>query len=617
MLKVSFKRLVPLTVLTAVMALAPIGAVSAATVAGDSNLVLTSPMRQDSEPVTIYGLGSGPVPSFDPQAASDEVSISPIENLFLGIADVDPATAKLRPELAAESDSVPGQIGDVNEAGDTWTFKIRNDVPWVRWDPSTQTATEVRKVTAGDIVYGMKRICDPRLGAAYMGVAASIVKGCDVVSKIDPAQITEADFDQIEVSAPDDTTLVVTTQGSLGFFQSTLSFWFFRPVPKETVDEFGDKWTDVGNIVTNGPYVIDQYDPNVNRVYVKNPLYVDVNDSYGGNVERIFQIEVADATTGYSLYLNNQIDAVGVPRAELPNVRGDAELSQQLRQTISLSTFYFAFAQDKAPFDKVEARRAFSAAVDRNLFVSEIVDVSRGIPIAHFMPPGILGAVPLNEVGLGTADNLGFDPEFGKAQLEAAGYPNCEGFPDITIAVYQGAEPWAEFLQNAVSTNYGCDASKMSIEALDFGVLLEAVRKDKPTAERPNMWTLGWGADYPDGQNWMHDVLSCNVDNPFARECDATDELIDAAGKETDGSKRVEMYRQIEEQFFGPEGSFPIIPLYIRTTPSLVKPWYTGFFDTDALFGGPHWNSRKIDQEAQLAARGGANVLPVAPTPAQ
>jgi len=605
MLKTSFRRVLPLAAIAATMVLAPVGAVSAAT-AGQVDYTLTSPMRQDTEPVTIYSVGLGAIPTFDPQVASDQVSIRNLENTMLGLTDVDPSTTKIRPELATK--------WEVNEAGDVWTFTIRDDVPWVRWDPTEQKANELRKVVAGDIEYGMKRACDPRLGGSYTPVAASLIKGCDIVAGLDPAKVTDADFDQIGVKALSDTQLEVTTQGPLGFFESTTPFWIFRPVPKEVIDEFGDKWTDVGNNVTNGPFVIDSYDGNVATVYLKNPLYPDdINDNYGGNVERVNDLQIADATTIFSLYLNNQIDSAGVPTAELARVRQDADLSTQLIQGISLSTYYFAFAEDKAPFDKVEARRAFSAVIDRNAFVQD-VRAGRGIPIAHFMPPGILGAVPINEVGVGTADNVGFDVDYAKEQLAAAGYPNCEGFPDITIANYQGVAQWSEFLQNAVSTNLGCDASKISIEELEFGVLLEAIRKDKPTAERPNMWTLGWGADYPDGNNWMHDVLSCNADNPFLRTCNDTDKMIDDAAKETDSAKRVEMYGKIEEAFFGPEGEFPIIPLFVLTSFSLVKPWYTGFFDTDALFGGPHWNTRKIDQEAQLAARGGANVPVVIPT---
>jgi oligopeptide transport system substrate-binding protein len=610
MLKTTLKRVVPLAAIAAAMALAPVSAVNAAT-AGQVEFALTSPMRQDTEPVTIYGVNAEVVPSWDPQVASDSVSIPVIENLFLGLTDVDPQTTKIRPELATS--------WEVNEAGDVWTFTVRNDVPWVRYDPTTQEVVDTgEKVTAADIEYGMKRSCDPRLGATYTAIAAALLKGCDVVAALDPTAVTDADFDQIGVKALSDTQLEVTTQGVLGFFESTTPFWIFRPVPKATIEEFGDKWTDVGNYVTNGPFVLSELDPNVNRVFIANPFYPDdINDDYGGNIERVSTVVITDGNTQFSLYLNNQIDSGPAPAAELDRIRQDAELSTQLIQGITLSTFYFAFAQDKEPFDKVEVRRAFSAVVDRNAFVQDVRN-GRGIPIAHFMPPGILGAVPVNEVGVGSADNLGFDPEYAKAQMEAAGFPGCEGLPDITIAVYQGAEAWAEFLQNGVNTHL-CDSAtpaNISIEALEFGVLLQAVEKTRPTAERPQMWTLGWGADYPDGHNWMHDVLGCNSQNPFLRPCDATDELIDEAAKETDSAKRVELYAQTEEQFFGEEGSFPIIPLYIATAFSLVKPWYTGFFDTDGLFGGPHWNSRKIDQEAQLAARGGANQPVVIPTAA-
>jgi hypothetical protein len=67
----------------------------------------------------------------------------------------------------------------------------------------------------------------------------------------------------------------------------------------------------------------------------------------------------------------------------------------------------------------------------------------------------------------------------------------------------------------------------------------------------------------------------------------------------------MEMYYQIEEGFFGTDGLYPIIPLYMSLTFSLVKPWYTGPFETDGIFGGAHWDYRNIDQAAQSAARNG------------
>src|SRR5262245_54615348 len=139
-------RALPLVALATMMILAtPLSAVQAAPTDGGP-VVLTSPMLQGTEPVTFYGAGTGIIPTFDPQKVEDAVSVGPVENLFLGLTDVDPKTTSIRPEVATKWEK--------NETGDVWTFTLRNDIPWVRWDPKTQKATELRKVVAGDFEYG-------------------------------------------------------------------------------------------------------------------------------------------------------------------------------------------------------------------------------------------------------------------------------------------------------------------------------------------------------------------------------------------------------------------------------------------------------------------------------
>jgi oligopeptide transport system substrate-binding protein len=604
MLKNKLMRVLPLLALAAFV-LAPMGSLQAASLSGDSTITLSSPMLQGTEPVTQYAASGSLISTLDPQRAEDEISISPVENLFLGLTDNDPKTTSIRPEMATKWER--------SKDGTVWTFTLRNDVPWVRWDPKAKTLTEIRKVTAKDFEYGIKRACDPRLGAYYTSVAAAMIKGCDVVSKLKNEEVKDNSFDQVAVKALDDVTLQITTQGPLSYFLSASGMWVFRATPKEAIDEFGDKWTEPGNIITNGNYLLDTWDKNVNRIFVKNTKIPKVNDDYGGNLERISVIIVKDAGTQYSLYQNNELDTGPAPRAELQNIRKDPELSKQIIQTSSLSVFYFGFAYDKPPFDKVGARRAFSAALDRKTFVQE-VEQGLGIPMAHFMPPGIRGAVPVNEIGVGNADNLGFDADYAKKQLAAAGYADCKNFPEITILVYEGATDWAEYLQNSVKNNLGCDATRINIEQR-VSVLHKSIKPDVPTQQRPNMWTLGWGPDYPDAHNWVHDVLSCNAENDFKRACnDKIDKVIDDLAKEVDQKKRDDGYRQVEDLFFGADGDFPIAPLFLAVSFGLVKPWYTGFFNTDALFGGPHWESRKIDQAKQLAARGGANKPLVTPT---
>lgn len=561
-------------------------------------VTLTSPMLQNTEPITRYDATTWLVSTLDPQKAEDAVSVTPIENLFLGLTDIDPKTNEPRPEAAVKWEH--------NAAGDVWVFTLHNDIPWVRWDLRTRKAAKIRKVTAADFEYGVKRACDPRLEAYYTKVVAAMVKGCDVVAALKPKNVKDSDFDQIGVRALSDTQLEITTQGPLSYFLSASAMWVFRAVPKETIAEYGDRWTDPGVIVTNGPFVLDTWNRRERQIYLRNPLYPkDINDEYGGNVERIDTIVVRDVEVMYSLYRQNLLDTAFIPDGDYASATQDEALSKQIVQPDGLATFYFGFMYDKPPFDKVGVRRAFSAVIDRKAFVEE-VEQGRGTPTAHFMPPGIPGAVPINEVGVGKPDNLGFDPDYARQQLAEAGYPDCKGFPNVTVL--STTMKWVRFLRNAIKTHLNCDPNRIGVRLEDFDVLIKLIKPNVPDGQRPNMFVLGWAADYPDAQNWMHDVLSCNAENDFKRPCDpALDGKIDAAGKEPDPQKRNQLYRDLEEAMFGENGEFPIAPVLTGTEPFLVKPWYTGFFKTDTRFSGEHWNTYVIDPVAQRDARRGGS----------
>jgi oligopeptide transport system substrate-binding protein len=561
---------------------------------GGGSVVLTSAMRQDTEPITRYDSNTWLISTLDPQKVEDAVSVTPVENLFLGLTDIDPKTSEPRPEVAIKWEQ--------NAGGDVWVFTLRSDIPWVRWDPRSNKATEIRKVVAADFEYGIKRACDPRLEAYYTKVAAAMIKGCDTVAKLNAKTIQDSDFDQIGVRALSDTQLEITTQGRLSYFLSASAMWMLRAVPKEVIAEYGDRWTDPAVIVTNGPFVIDSFVRNRQQIYVRNPLYPkDVNEEYGGNVERVISIVVRDVQTMYSLYGQNLLDVAVIPVSDYQKTTNDPELSKQIVQPDIQVTFYFGFMYDKPPFDKVGVRRAFSAVIDRKAFVQDVLN-GRGTPAAHFMPPGVPGAAPSNEIGLGSADNLGFDPEYARKQLAEAGYPDCKGFPSFTVLDVNMR--WIRFLRDSIQTHLGCDPGLIRAQLTDFDILLKRI---KPTsAARPNMFSIGWQGDYPDPQNWMHNVLSCNAQNDFKRPCNPDlDGKIDLAAKETDPQKRNLLYRELEEAFFGENGEFPIIPLFNGTEPFMVKPWYTGAFTTDARFGGEHWNTYVIDAEAQRAARRG------------
>jgi len=547
-----------------------------------------------TEPVTFYGFDTSDIPTLDPQIGEDVTSINYVENLFVNLTNVDLETTEIVPEAATS--------WETSDDGLVYTFHLRTDIPWVYHNPVTgETTQEVdadgnaRFVTANDFVYGIKRACDPNTGGYYSSVIAPLIVGCsDVLNAEDPTNIPQEMWDAVGVSAPDEATLVINLEFPASYFMSMTPMWTLAATPQWAIEEYGESWIEAGNIVTNGRFVLDEWVHNVRRSIVRNPLMpADMQGS--GNVERTIVNVVPDTSTGYALWLNNEVDTSGIPDEEL-----QAHLDQHGDETVQipdLAVFYISFRETKPPFDDVRVRRAFSAAFDRATFV-DVVRQGQGLPMKHFAPPGIFGAPPIDEVG------VGFDPEFAAAQLADAGYPNCEGFPTVTLLGYSGQSTlnWIEFAQQNWSDNLGCSPDLIQIEQQSFADLLTATAADTPDSEAPHMWTLGWGPDYGDENNWVGDVLWCgNAENRQKRTCNEIDDMIVQAREEPDPAKRIELYAQIEDGFFGPEGEFPFAPLFVRIAYVAEHSWLTR---TPALFGGQQYYNWSIDQAAQLAARG-------------
>jgi len=557
------------------------------------------PAQGGDEPVTSYFTSATNVSTLDPARGEDSLSINWIENLFLGLTNNDPLNNfNIQPELATAWTTTDGQ---------TWEFDIRTDVPWVRYNPANGETEILRNIVAGDIEWSIKRACDPRLGSRYSSIIAGIIQGCNRVNSTDPASVTDdlVFGDTVEVTAPSDDKLIINLQYPAPFFFSMTSIWTLRPVHRETVEALGDNWTDPGVIVTSGAYMVEEIIPDVRRVAVRNP-HIPADLVGPGNVERIEINNVRDGNTTYSLYLNDQVDITGIPAAELESVRNDPELSQQIVPSFDSNVSYLAFDHSKPPFDDVHFRRAVAAVIDREAYIQQIA-LGQGEPMYHFTPPGMFGAPPsLNDPG------ISFNTEYALEQLALSPYPNCEGLPPISVATGQGGADTMEFLKAAMEEHLGCDPNGFTVEELEFSVLLEITAFDQPVQNRPNMWSIAWGPDYPDANNWVGDVISCFKDNNFLRPCSEVDDLIEAAARELDPERRNQLYFEVEALLFGRmvdgevvvDGEMPFIPLSLSSGFSLVKPWYEGPFDTDGIIGGSHWDWRTVDPEAQQSARG-------------
>ncbi len=572
----------------------PVSVEGAGTVASTQTPIPTgapSPVTP-SEPVTLHDWFFSEITTLDPQLAYQVLSINHIENLFVNLTDRDPTTLELVPE-AAES-------WQFSDDGLVYTFTLRTDIPWVRHDPETGETEQVldgagnsRTVTAHDFAYGIRRACDPGLGSYYSAVVAPLIKGCqEVLFADDPADIPRELVDVIGVRAPADDTLVIELAFPASYFLSMTPMWTLAATPQWAIEEHGEAWIEPGKMVSNGRYVLHEWQRGVSISLWHNPLMPqDLRGS--GNIERVVARVVPDASTGYALWLQNEVDRSWIPDLEL-----QAHLEQfpdKVEQIPDLMVFYFGFAQDKAPYDNVHVRRAFSAAFDRQIYSDEVLQ-GQCLPMVHFGPPGIFGAPPIDEVG------VGFDPEFAQGELAEAGYAACEGFPQVTLLTFPGADfqHQAEYAQAQWAEHLGCSPDLIQIEQLPFAELRAAI--SGPAETRPEIWFGVWAPDYPDENNMVGYMLWCQADHPATRgrECSGLDDLIVEARQEPDPERRIALYRQIEEGFFGPGGEAPLMPLCTRVAYTARHTWLDK--GPVALFGGEPWYNWTIDWEAKKAA---------------
>ncbi|MCP5094305.1 MAG: hypothetical protein GY943_02000 [Chloroflexi bacterium] len=517
-------------------------------------------------------------PELDPQTADSDESNDLIENLFVGLTKYNHQTNQVEPELAAN--------WDITQNGRVWTFHLRNDVFWIK--PTDQTASpsleSIAPVVADDIVLAIQRAC-ARVTNTPDVVVLFVIEGCEQVHTL--ANPKAADLNRIGAVALNDTTLQITLTKPSSNFLTITTLLLMRPVPKMLIEEFGADWTEPENLLTSGPFF-----PNS----AKTTLYKNSSWPFQdgqGNVEIVNIIYLTDPNDAMQLWNAKQLDLVVMPDSE------DIELSERTLEKRDLNTgqtvFYYAFNFDSGVFREPAIREAFSAAIDREVLVEEIYG-EQAVVMQHLLPPGVIGAPPITEVG------IGYDPDYARIQMQDSGFRSCRLMPPIRLLVTSSDQSLrqAELIRKMWIDELKCTEDQIIIEQAQFGTLLANTRRDAG-AVKPDVWELGWASYYPDAHNWFGDLLHCiDSENRQNRNCSDVDDLIRQASTVMEHDARVELYREIENLFFSRGGILPMAPLYVPGVYVLSQNWLEY---TPALFGGEQYDTYIINAELKRLER--------------
>lgn len=510
-------------------------------------------------------IGTEP-PTLDVALQTDTTSGTVTEMLFLGLTDLTDETVETVPELATE--------WSVSDDNLVWTFKMRKDVYWVRWDPATQKAEKIRKVVAGDVVYGVKRMLNPATASDYAYVAY-IIKGAEAFNT---GETTDADT--VGIQAIDDYTVEFTLTQPAGYFPTIAGMWVCRPVPQEAIDEFAEKWTEPGNIITNGPYCLDTWEHESKVVLVKNPYWYDAKEVA---IQQLNMLIIPEESTALAMYENGELDLAAVPGDQMDRIEADPTLSQELSNFPTLCTYYWGFNTTKAPFDNVKVRQAFAYALDRQKLIDTVLKGAQ-TPATCFAPSGIFGSPATNA----EFPAITYDPEKAKALLAEAGYPNGEGLPEVTLMynTSEGHQKLAEFYQQNIKDVLGVEIKLVNQE---WAVFLETVQEDAP-----QIYRMGWCLDYPDENNWVLEVFHPTKGQNYGKWSDAASaefaSIVEQAAAESDPDKRTELYFQAE-QMLCVDNAVAIFA-YFYASQGLTKPYVERTYTTQ---GVSHYNLWKVE----------------------
>jgi oligopeptide transport system substrate-binding protein len=519
---------------------------------------------------------------------------------------------------------------EVSADGLTWTFHLRADARWSNGDP----------VTAPDFVDAWRRAMLPDFAADYADFAAEIAGAhrlaafrqaqLDAFAKLPAAERTVerarelwketlAKSDElVAMHAPDDRTIVMTLAEPVPYWLSVIAFPVMAPVHRPTVERFSGfdaasgrrtldaAWTKPGAMVSNGPYMLEDWRYKRRMRLVRNPHYWDRSLAAVGTID-ILPIEdnntsvlayeaggadfVTDVRVGYKAELAEQ----GRRWLEHHRAQYDARIAEGRTVDEALAslpapqagersdvhvipnygTDFYSFncrptLADGKPnaFASAGVRRAFALAVDKPALAERIIRV--GEPVANTLVP------PYGSAGYPSPAGLGHDPERARRELAEAGWSGraddgvpmrTDGtrFPTVDLLYSTGSPRYLE-LSLALADMWRRELGvQVELRAKDSKFLKEDLRSGNYMVARG-----GWYGDYRDPTTFLNLSRTGDGNNDRGYSNPAYDALLDRAAAERDPATRMAILADAER--LAVEVDMPILPITHYATMLLYDP---------------------------------------------
>ena len=433
---------------------------------------------------------------------------------------------------------------EVNDDSTVWTFHLREDALWSDGSP----------VTSADFMNTITRALDPASGSGYANYLFPIENAEAVYNG-------EADMDSLGVETPDDYTIVFHLAEPCVYFLDLLRLPVYTPSCSEYADSADGGWDrDPETSLSNGPFCLAEYVPDQYFVLEKNEYYWNAD---AVNLDTITYRFFDDTQSMANAYEAGEVD---VATSLSSTVMEAYEGTDDLFVTDQIATRYIYMNLNVEPLNDVRVREAINLAINREelcQIVGSDTEPTYNL-VAKYMKDKNTGEYFVDEA------EQPFKEDVTKAQklLAEAGYPDGEGFPELTYnyPTLEMDSDTAQVIQERLKEN------------LNITIKLEAQELQANYSTRYagdfNLCRMNWTADFADPYTYLSMLLSNSTYNCSGINDPEYDSIVAASNSESDPAKRSELLHQAEQLAVGEQ--FYIIPLFAMKSVNLVNPDITG-----------------------------------------
>lgn len=529
---------------------------------------------------------------FDPVLSASAYAATLAEAIFERLLTYDylarparlvPMTATALPTISAD--------------GRHYVFHIR---PGIYFTPDPAFKGKPRELTATDYVYSFKRFMDPQLRSPWQFLFEGKIEGLDELAQ-QAAKSGRFDYDKpiAGLQATDRYTLEIRLTAPDYNFSYIMAHISLGALAREVVETYGRE--TYAHPVGSGPYQLKEWTRRNRIVLTANPDYRGhtwdfhsddpadarlIQQMRGKRMPQIQNVVISIIEEPQSVWLafkGGQLDIVSVPQQFTHEVLDHGRLSaamqkrgyQLLRTSEPDLTYTFFNMRDPVVGGYSKEKIALRRAIAMSYRLGEEIRVIRqGQAMAAQMPipPGVVGHDP------DYRSSIQFDPELANRLLDRYGYRKGEDgwrrLPDGQPLVLKiqgdtsGAQrPFDELWKKSL------DAIGIQVEFIksNFSDNLRAAR-----ACQVQMMGAAWGADYPDGDNFMQNLYGPNIgqSNSACYQSANFDRLYAEAQKLPDSPERNQLFRQMSRQL---EADTAWLLHTTRLGTQLTQPWLQGY----------------------------------------